>query len=241
MQLKETNRNYENLTFRMLSYVDFDEFQRACLASPEELTAFLSFGEFMEYYTFANFWNLLSAILKKRDTNAYGLFEGSTLVGFGTTSPSSNSFGQQIVYWIRNGFHSKGYGVYLMYRLICRTIENGSHFAELVIDRENIPSIKVAESLGLTKIAEWERAESGQGKHNSGKFSLYYAFDNRIEVIAEENNLQPIELLEDLWMLEAWGAIPTPKMEIRRSKFGKTRLSQNLRFFSDEGERQEES
>jgi RimJ/RimL family protein N-acetyltransferase len=232
-------RNYENLTFRMMSYIDFDEFQRACLASDEELTAFLSFGEYMEYYIFADYWNLFTSMLKERDTNVYGLFEGSTLVGFGTTSPANKSFGTQIVYWIRNGFHGKGYGVYLMHRLICRTIENGSSFAELIIDRENIPSIKVVESLGLTKIKDWERSESGQGKLNSGKFSMYYAFDHQIEVIAEEKNLQPIDLLEHLWELEALGEIETPKMEIRRSKFGKTRLSQNLRFFSDESERPE--
>jgi len=232
-------RNYENLTFRMMSYIDFDEFQRACLASDEELTAFLSFGEYMEYYIFADYWNLFTSMLKERDTNVYGLFEGSTLVGFGTTSPANKSFGTQIVYWIRNGFHGKGYGVYLMHRLICRTIENGSSFAELIIDRENIPSIKVVESLGLTKIKDWERSESGQGKLNSGKFSMYYAFDHQIEVIAEEKNLQPIDLLEHLWELEALGEIETPKMEIRRSRFGKTRLSQNLRFFSDESERPE--
>ena len=234
-------RNYENLTFRMMSYIDFNEFQRACLASEEELTAFLSFGEFMEYYIFADYWNLFASMLKERDTNVYGLFEGSTLVGFGTTSPANKSFGTQIVYWIRNGFHGKGYGVFLMHKLICRTIENGSSFAELIIDRENIPSIKVVESLGLTKIKDWERTESGQGKRNSGKFSMYYAFDHRIEVMAEEKNLQPINLLEHLWELEALGEIETPKMEIKRSKFGKTRLSQNLRFFSDESERPEES
>ena len=128
-----------------------------------------------------------------------------------------------------------------MHRLICRTIENGNSFAELIIDRENIPSIKVAESLGLTKIKEWERSESGQGKRNSGKFSMYYAFDHRIEVMAEEKKLQPIDLLDYLWVLESIGVAETPKMEIRRSKFGKTRLSQNLRFFSDESERPEES
>lgn len=128
-----------------------------------------------------------------------------------------------------------------MYRLICRTIENGNSFAELIIDRENIPSIKVAETLGLTKIKEWERLESWQGKRNSGKFSMYYAFDNRIEVLAEEKKLQPIDLIEQLWMLEALGVIETPIMEIRRSKFGKTRLSQNLRFFSDESERPDEN
>ena len=225
----------------MMSYIDFDEFQRACLASPEELTAFLSKGEFMKYYNLVDYINLFNAILKERDTNAYGLFEGSTLVGFGTTSPANKSYGQQIVYWIRNGFHGKGYGVFLMHRLICRTIENGNSFAELIIDRENIASIKVAETLGLTKIKEWERIESGQGKRNSGKFSMYYAFDHRIEVMAEEKKLQPIDLLEYLWFLESIGVAETPKMEIRRSKFGKTRLSQNLRFFSDESERPEES
>lgn len=234
-------RNYENLTFRMMSYIDFDEFQRACLASDEELTTFLSFGEYMKYYIFADYWNLFASMLKERDTNVYGLFDGPTLVGFGTTTPANKSFGTQIVYWIRNGFHGKGYGVYLMHRLICRTIENGSHFAELIIDRENIASIKVVESLGLTKIKDWESTESGQGKRNSGKFSMYYAFDHQIEVIAEEKNLQPITLLEHLWGLEAIGEIETPKMEIRRSKFGKTRLSQNLRFFSDESERPEQS
>ena len=234
-------RNYEDLTFRMISYGDFDEFKRACLASPEELTAFLSKGEFMEYYNLVDYINLFNAILKERNTNAYGLFEGSTLVGFGTTSPANKSYGQQIVYWIRNGFHGKGFGVFLMHRLICRTIENGNFFAELIIDRENIPSIKVAEILGLTKIKEWERSESGQGKSNSGKFSMYYGFDHRIEVMAEEKKLQPIDLLDYLWFLESIGVAETPKMEIRRSKFGKTRLSQNLRFFSDESERPEES
>ena len=234
-------RNYKDLNFRMISYGDFDEFKRACLTSAEELTAFLSFGEYMEYFIFADYWHLFTSMLKERDTNVYGLFDGPTLVGFGTTSPANRSFGQQIVYWIRNGFHGKGYGVFLMHRLICRTIENGSYFAELIIDRENIPSIKVAESLGLTKIKEWERSESGQGKLNSGKFSMYYAFDHRLEVMAEEKKLQPINLLEHLWMLEAFGEIENPKLEIRRSKFGKTRLSQNLRFFSDESERLEES
>ena len=229
-------RNYENLTFRMISYTDFDEFQRACLASPEELTAFLSKGEFMEYYNLVDYLNLFNAILKERDTNAYGLFEGSTLVGFGTTSPANKSYGQQIVYWIRNGFHGKGYGIFLMHRLICRTIENGNSFAELIIDRENIPSIKVAETLGLTKIKEWDRPESGQGERNSGKFVLYFAFDHALEVAAERLGVEPFLLIQDLWFREAIGEIEAPKMITRRNKFGRNRLSQNLRFASDEDE-----
>jgi len=223
----------------MMSYIDFQEFKRACLASPEELTAFLSKGEFMEYYNLVDYLNLFNAMLKDRETNVYGLFEGKTLVGVGTSSPANRSFGTQLIYWIRNGFHGKGYGLYFMYNLICRTISNGSLYAELIIDRENIPSIKVAESLGLTKIKEWDRPASGQGERNSGKFAAYYAFDHRLEVDAEKYQVEPFNILQELWMREALGQLETPKMTIRRNKFGRTGLPLNLRLASDIDEEDE--
>jgi len=232
-------RNYEKLTFRMMSYIDFQEFKRACLASPEELTAFLSKGEFMEYYNLVDYLNLFNAMLKDRETNVYGLFEGKTIVGVGTSSPANRSFGTQLIYWIRNGFHGKGYGLYFMYNLICRTISNGSLYAELIIDRENIPSIKVAESLGLTKIKEWDRPASGQGERNSGKFAAYYAFDHRLEVDAEKYQVEPFNILQELWMREALGQLEAPKMTIRRNKFGRTGLPLNLRLASDIDEEDE--
>ena len=222
-----------------MSYIDFQEFKRACLASPEELTAFLSKGEFMEYYNLVDYLNLFNAMLKDRETNVYGLFEGKTLVGVGTSSPANRSFGTQLIYWIRNGFHGKGYGLYFMYNLICRTISNGSLYAELIIDRENIPSIKVAESLGLTKIKEWDRPASGQGERNSGKFAAYYAFDHRLEVDAEKYQVEPFNILQELWMREALGQLETPKMTIRRNKFGRTGLPLNLRLASDIDEEDE--
>jgi RimJ/RimL family protein N-acetyltransferase len=222
-----------------MSYIDFQEFKRACLASPEELTAFLSKGEFMEYYNLVDYLNLFNAMLKDRETNVYGLFEGKTLVGVGTSSPANRSFGTQLIYWIRNGFHGKGYGLYFMYNLICRTISNGSLYAELIIDRENIPSIKVAESLGLTKIKEWDRPASGQGERNSGKFAAYYAFDHRLEVDAEKYQVEPFNILQELWMREALGQLEAPKMTIRRNKFGRTGLPLNLRLASDIDEEDE--
>jgi RimJ/RimL family protein N-acetyltransferase len=227
-------RNYEQLTFRMMSYIDFEEFKRACLASPQELTAFLSKGEFMEYYNVVDYLNLFNAMLKDRETNVYALFEGQTLVGVGTSSPANRSFGSQLIYWIRNGFHGKGYGLYFMYNLISRAINNGADYAELIIDRENIPSIKVAETLGLTKIKEWERPESGQGERNSGKFAAYYAFDHRLEVEAEQLQVEPYILLQDLWFREAIGEIEAPKMIEKQNISGRNRLSQNLRIVSND-------
>lgn len=224
-----------------MSYIDFDEFKRACLASPDELTAFLSKGEFMKYYNLVDFLNLFNAMLKDRETNVYALFEGKTLVGVGTSTPANRSFGTQLLYWIRNGFHGKGYGLFFMYNLIYRAIGNGAYFAELIIDQENIPSIKVAESLGLTKVKEWNRLESGQGERNSGKFAAYYAYDHRLEVEAERLQVEPFILLQDLWFREAIGEIEAPKMITRRNKFGRNRLSQNLRFASDEDEKDDKT
>ena len=234
-------RNYEKLTFRMMSYIDFEEFKRACLASPEELTAFLSKGEFMEYYNVVDYLNLFNAMLKDRETNVYALFEGKTLVGVGTSTPANRSFGFQLLYWVRNGFHGKGYGLFFMYNLISRAINNGADYAELIIDRENIPSIKVAETLGLTKIKEWERPESGQGERNSGKFALYFAFDHALEVAAERLGVEPFLLVQDLWFREATGRLEAPKMTIRRNQVGGNRLSQNLRLASFEDKKEKKN
>jgi len=208
-------RNYDQLTFRMMSYIDYEEFKRACLASPKELTAFLSKGEFMERYNLVDHLNLFNVMLKDREANVYALFEGKTLIGVGTSIPANRSFGLQLLCWIRNAFHGKGYGLFFMYNLIHRAIGNGAYFAELIIDQENIPSIKVAESLGLTKIKEWNGLESGQGERNSGKFALYYAYDNRLEVEAERMQVEPYILLQDLWFREAIGDIEAPKMKTR--------------------------
>ena len=187
-----------------------------------------------------DFLNIFNAMLKDRDTNVYALFEGKTLVGVGTSTPANRSFGTQLLYWIRNGFHGKGYGLFFMYNLIYRAIGNGAYFAELIIDQENIPSIKVAESLGLTKVKEWNRLESGQGERNSGKFAAYYAFDHRLEVEAERLQVEPFIHLQDLWFREAIGEIEAPKMITRRNVSGSNRLSQTLRFASDEDEEKKE-
>jgi hypothetical protein len=91
----------------------------------------------------------------------------------------------------------------------------------------------------LAKVNEWENFDSGQGKGNSGKFATYFAYANWLEKMAEEHNVQPFYLLRQLWRLESIGEVETPEMIIREAKLGKTRLSQNLRFIYDRGERKE--
>jgi hypothetical protein len=51
--------------------------------------------------------------------------------------------------------------------------------------------------------------------------------------------VEPFILLQDLWFREAIGEIEAPKMITRRNKFGRNRLSENLRFASDEDEEED--
>ena len=223
--------NFENFSVRPMSFLDADEFKRACLASPKELTDFLSVGESMQNFIFSDYWNLLFNSLKDPETNSYGLFEGKKLIGFCTSYPSNKPLGRQLVYWIRNGFHGRGLGRYFVENLINRiTNINGFEFIQLIIDRDNLSSIKVAESLNLFRFEEWEGFESGQGKLNSGKFCSYYAFSDDTKAAAAQIGIHPILVLQQLWYLMAAGVIQVPEIEARSMDPSRNRIVQTLRF-----------
>ena len=63
---------------------------------------------------------------------------------------------------------------------------------------------------------------------------MYYAYDRRLEVDAEKYQVEPFNILQELCMREALGQLEAPKMTLRRNKFGRNRLSQNLRLASYE-------
>ena len=63
---------------------------------------------------------------------------------------------------------------------------------------------------------------------------MYFAFSDELKELANSFGLEPLYLLEELWILELIGAIEKPELSVERAKIGKTKLSKNLRFFSDE-------
>lgn len=220
-----------NLKFRMLAYSDYESFKEACLVSRDELTTFLDFGKYMEYFDFSDYWSLFTQLLKEPETNSYGLFDGSKLLGLALVGPSSKSFGAQVVGWMRHGYHGRGLATTYLEKVIERCFFNGHHFVELVIDQKNAPSNRVAEKLGLTKISDWENFESGQGSANSGRFTLYYAFRSDIKALAHKFSLEPYQLIQQLWVLEDLGLVKTPEFALRMPVNGHTRVSQTIRFF----------
>jgi RimJ/RimL family protein N-acetyltransferase len=224
----------KNLNFRMLAYSDYEAFKEACLVSREELSTFLDLGQYMEYFNFSDYWALFVHLLKEPETNAYGLFDGKTLLGSALVGPASRSFGAQVVGWIRHGHHGRGLATIYLEKIIERCFANGHHFVELVIDQDNSPSNRVAQKLGLTRISEWENFESGQGLANSGKFTLYYAFRNDIENLAQKLSLEPYQLIQQLWILEHLNLVRTPEFALRRQVHGHNRLSQTMRFLDME-------
>lgn len=223
----------DDLILRLISWIDFDEYRRACVESQTELTEYLSLGSYTSSFIVTDYWNLFSHILRDEDSNLYGLFEGKRLLAVGSTFVATRPLGSQITYWVRNGEHGKGFGKYLLYVLLNRTFgSKGYWFAELIIDQENIASVTVAESLGLYKGRQWENFESGQGTRNSGKFAIYYAFNHKLEQIAERDKTTPLEILEDFWFAESLGVFgkDTFKPVRRPPEGGVNRINQTLRL-----------
>jgi hypothetical protein len=72
--------------------------------------------------------------------------------------------------------------------------KKGFRFAELVIDKENHASRRMAEKVGyeLMEIL----AVKTQGKLGSGKYCRYIIFNGEIESIAENYHKQPIDLID---------------------------------------------
>lgn len=223
--------DYSKLTFRMVSWLDYKKFEAACRDSEKELTEFLSLGDFMSQYISMDYWNLFGALLKSKELDLFGIYDSDKLLGVASVSPSSRPFGCQIVYWIRGGFHGKGIGRYFLYRLLVDTLgRKGFLFSELIIDEENKASIAVAEQLALDLVHQWERFESGQGKKNSGKFRMYYAFENIFRWVAEQNNMTPVELLEFFWFQMERGIDMTVVLPKHPRKIRRPTLSENLKL-----------
>lgn len=192
--------DYKKLQFRMISWLDYKKFEEACRDSRTELTDFLSMGQFMSEYISMDYWNLFGALLKSKEVDMYGIFDKDKLLGVASISRSSRHFGCQIVYWIRGGYHGMGLGRFFLFRLLTEALGRKNFlFAELIIDEDNIASIRVAEQLGLELVHKWEGSQSGQGSKNSGNFRMYYAFENIFMKEAEKAEVSPIELLDYFW------------------------------------------
>lgn len=224
-------KELKDYTFRLIGEADFVQYKAACSLSPKELTEFLSIGQHMETFDIFDFWNHFTYFLYSKEMDIYGLFDDRTLVGFAAMSRSPRQFGTQISYWIRNGYHGKGLGKLFMFYLLSRALGPKNFiFAELIIDQENYASLSVANDLGLTLVDSWESFDSGAGTKNSGKFHLYMAFENRFSVEAEQRGLTPYQALQELWVLEALGAIKAIPYEDLPKPTTRASLRSTLRF-----------
>jgi hypothetical protein len=126
-----------------------------------------------------------------------------------------------------------GLGKLFMYNLLRDSLgRKGFKFAELIIDTDNIPSVKIAESLGLYRIDEWEDFEHGQGSRRSGRYRLYMAIDHLIELEAQAAGVEPIDVLRKMWVEEHLGLIQTFPMEAPKWSLDPNRLRGTLRFIN---------
>lgn len=98
------------LSFRMLSYLDYNEFKRAAIESVESNIEYLYFGEFFKTASALQMFAKFDDLLKDPNTDHYGIFHGNRLLGHIAITRGLSPLGSEIYGWVRKGFHNKGIG-----------------------------------------------------------------------------------------------------------------------------------
>lgn len=195
MQEKTTYENLGRLRLRMLSYLDFNEFKNACLETQQSMEAFLEMGIIIKDLWSLDYWQLFSGLMGNKELDNFGLFEGRVLLSHGMVTKSFFSpFGVQVIGWTRAGYQNQHVGLSGLIKLTQRKLGQGFRFVELIIDKENLASRKVAERAGYKLVAEIPAL--GQGRRQSGSYCLYMTFTNQLKLVSSLYNRDPLDLLE---------------------------------------------
>jgi hypothetical protein len=179
----------------MLSYLDYNEFKKACIETQQSMESFLEMGIIIKDLHSLDYWQLFSGLLATQGLDNFGLFEGRTLVSHGVVTDSFFSpFGVQLIGWTRTGYQNQQIGLSGLIQLTHRKLGQGFRFVELVIDKENAASRRVAEKAGYKLISEVPAL--GQGRRQSGTYCLYMIFSNQVKLVSTLYNKDPLDLLD---------------------------------------------
>ena len=142
--------DYKSLRFRMLSYLDFQEFKRAALESIPTNEPFLVYGSIFNNVTVLDFVTIYMNMMKDTKVDHYGLFSGSTLLAHAQYEYGLGPHGTELIGWTRNEYQNKRIGEYgLAVATNNAFINKKFNYVELKIDSKNEQSRRIAEKVGF--------------------------------------------------------------------------------------------
>lgn len=183
--------DYNSLRFRMLSYLDFQEFKRAALESIPTNEPFLVYGSIFNNVTVLDFVTIYMNMMKDTKVDHYGLFSGSTLLAHAQYEYGLGPHGTELIGWTRNEYQNKRIGEYgLAVATNNAFINKKFNYVELKIDSKNEQSRRIAEKVGFKPYLRLKYESGGESN-----FIYYIKFNPLIESLGRRYRKRPIDIM----------------------------------------------
>lgn len=192
---KNTYPQISQLKLRRLAKYDFREFQASVKESRDSLATFLDMGIELPNLNAIDFMNYYTSMLKDDKFEHFGVFHGYKMLGYASFSKSSNPAGVQITYWVRESYLKQNIGTWLIGNMRSKSwVEYDYHFAEMVIDKANYSSRRIAKKMGFEPLYAVSQMD-GQGIKKSGTYIIYIATSPILQMNAGIWNKRAIDLI----------------------------------------------
>ena len=192
---KNVYPDISQLKLRHLAKFDFREFQASVKESKESMATFLDMGIELPHLNAIDFMNYYTSMLKDDKFEHFGVFHGYKMLGYASFSKASNPAGVQITYWVRESYLKQNIGTWLIGSMRSKSwVEYDYHFVEMVIDKANYSSRRIAKKMGFEPLYAVSQID-GQGLKKSGTYIIYIATSPILQMNAGIWNKRAIDLI----------------------------------------------
>ena len=180
------------LTFRMLSLLDISQFKQAALESIQTNYEYLYLGILMEKASPTQFIMAFLDMLKSREVDHFGVFDGKQILGHVAYSFGMSPLGTELMGWTRASYQNQGIGEFGL-EVGCELAfqRKDFNFVELRISEKNLASRAVAEKIGFRPMLKIPYS----AKRNSDCWILYLKTSPRIKKLARQFGRREIDLI----------------------------------------------
>jgi len=192
---KHVYPDISQLKLRPLTNFDFREFKASVLESKESISTFLDMGLELPNLYVVDFMNYYSSMIRDKDFMHFGVFHGYKMLAYACFCKASKPDGIQIVYWVRESFLEQNIGTWTIGNMTSKAwVEMDYHFVELIIDKGNYASRKIAKKMGFEPVCEGSNF-NGQGVSRTDAKLVYFFINPSLRLKAKVYNKRAIDLI----------------------------------------------
>ena len=180
---------------------DYQQFHDSVKESKESISTFLDLGIELPKLNTIDFMNFYSRMINESDKEHFGVFHGYKMLAYACFCPAFDDSGIQIVYWVREAYLRQNIGTWTIGKMTSKSwVEYEYHFSQLVIDKANYASRRIAKAMGYFPL--YAITVRGQGTKSSDSFIIYIHLNPSLRMKAAVYEKRPIDLIGHICFIE---------------------------------------